>query len=466
VNGHPSVRGWLVPRLVFPLFERFTGRRFWRELRRLRKLQWESPAQLEARASDQLRPLLAHAYANVPYYRDLFDRAGLGPNDLRSLPDLARLPLSSKADLRAGFPDRVLAANLPARRRLPASTSGSTGLPFEFYLDRAGVDRWLASYLLFWEWSGVPAGSPIGQVVISLRLTSQAASSARLAGAIRSLLGIPLLALSGLHLTPDELQTEVTQLAAKTNYVIWGLPSYIARLGRDLLDRNIQLPRAPIAVISSGETLTAAEAATIRDGFRCRVVNHYSSFEVLHLAHTCPDVPDFMHVNSEHALVRIVREDGSVAAPGETGRVILTSLSNWVMPLINYDIGDWAVASESCPCGRGLPTLKSLEGRSVERIRAPSGKLITPTAVGWLLISVLKGLPHIAEYQAVQTAPDTLVLRIVPTSHWTADLAETFERGLEEHLGPGLRVTLETVDRIAPEPSGKRLVVKSELPTT
>src|SRR5262249_59691086 len=100
---------WLVPGVVQPVFERLSGRRPWSEARRLRELQWRSADELEARALDRLRPLLRHAVAEVPYYRDLFREAGLGPGDIRSAGDLARLPITEKRALRAGFPRRVLA---------------------------------------------------------------------------------------------------------------------------------------------------------------------------------------------------------------------------------------------------------------------------------------------------------------------------------------------------------------------
>jgi phenylacetate-CoA ligase len=149
------MRSWLAPRIVFPLVERLSGRRPWTELRRLRALQWRSPEELEARALAKLRPLLAHAHAHVPYYRELFERAGISPDHIRTVADLARLPVSGKAELRASFPARVVADNLPARRRRPGSTSGSTGLPFRYYQDRADADRQHAFDLLSLEWAGV-----------------------------------------------------------------------------------------------------------------------------------------------------------------------------------------------------------------------------------------------------------------------------------------------------------------------
>jgi len=120
----------LVPRLLFPACERLTGRRFWTEVERLRSRQWATPAELEARVVGRLRPLLGHAAAHVPHYREVFGDAGLDARAIRTVEDLARVPITTKADLRRRFPDgvsavRYLVAPPPdrngdeARRRAP-----------------------------------------------------------------------------------------------------------------------------------------------------------------------------------------------------------------------------------------------------------------------------------------------------------------------------------------------------------
>src|SRR5215208_6883083 len=105
------VYSWLVPQVLFPLYELLSGNRPWTEALRLRELQWRSSEELEARAAARLQPLLSHARSHVPYYRDVFERAGLQPADIRTTADLARLPITTKADLRASFPARVVADN-------------------------------------------------------------------------------------------------------------------------------------------------------------------------------------------------------------------------------------------------------------------------------------------------------------------------------------------------------------------
>jgi phenylacetate-CoA ligase len=145
---------WLVPRIVWPLSERLVGRRMWTEMCRLRELQWRPTAELEARALDRLRALLTHATMHVPYYRDLFQQAAIRPGDIRTLADLSHLPVATKAGLRTDFPVRTTADNLPVSQRQAMLTSGSTGLPFEFYWDRSCADALLGAYLFSLEWAG------------------------------------------------------------------------------------------------------------------------------------------------------------------------------------------------------------------------------------------------------------------------------------------------------------------------
>ncbi len=431
---------------------------------RLRALQWRTPEELEARALRKLRPLLTHARAHVPYYRDHFEQAGLEPGDIRTVADLARLPLIGKADLRANFPARVVADNLPGRRRGTGSTAGSTGLPFWFFTDRAGADVWIGSYLFFREWAGAALGDAIVYIPRPAHATMEEVRAARLRDLGRRILfGEQTLHLSDFEPDADELRSRLSRLPRGLPYFVWGFPSYIARLAAQLLETGTELRSYPKVVITYAETLSMLNAASIARAFRCQVVNHYSSWEVRHLAQTCPDNPDVLHVNSERAILRVVRLDGSPAAVGEAGRVVITDLANYVMPFINYDIGDWAVAGPPCPCGRGLPSLLGIEGRLGEVIRTPAGRTILPIALCRFLNIAARAHPYIWEYQAVQVAPDRVIISIVPTSRFTPHFCRELEAALTQFMGPGMEVRLEPVARIAKEPSGKRLLVKSNL---
>jgi phenylacetate-coenzyme A ligase PaaK-like adenylate-forming protein len=125
---------------------------------------------------------------------------------------------------------------------------------------------------------------------------------------------------------------------------------------------------------------------------------------------------------------------------------------------VNYDIGDWGATAGACPCGRGWPTLVGLEGRTSEAIRTPSGRVVSAILLNQLP-SVGGRTAELWEYQAEQTASDQVVLRVVPTPHFTSATADALRTELQACLGGDVTLRVEAVDRIPPEPSGKRPVI-------
>jgi phenylacetate-CoA ligase len=461
------MHSWLAPHLVLPLFERASGRRPWTEAQRLRALQWRSADELQSRSLVRLQALLAHAAAHVPYYRERFAEAGSQPAKLHTLADLARLPITTRADLRAGFPLRTLADNLPPGRRQPMLTSGSSGFPLEFYADRTATDIWLGSYFFFLGWLHTGIWDTVVTIGSPTHLESNVARPSGLVRWARRLaLGERTVRLSGLELTPAELRATLQRQVGGRSYFIRGYASYLAQLARQLLQSGLELPRYPKAVLNHAETLTPANAATIQQAFRCPVVDQYSAWEVPQMAQTCPDNPSLLHVNSERAMVRVVRDDGTDCAPGEAGRIVITDLANWVMPFINYDIGDRAIAGAGCPCGRGFPTISSLDGRVGETIRTPTGRVISPGSLSHTLFFGSRVLPYVWEYQAVQTGPAAVKLLVVPTERFDQGFARKLVTDLEALFGPGVTLAVETVDHIPLERSGKRLIIRKQLDET
>jgi phenylacetate-CoA ligase len=459
------VHSWLVPRVIFPVYERLTGRRVWTHVQELRALQWRSPDELAARAAGRLRALLIHAQRHVPFYREQFAAAGVDAHAIQRVEDLARLPVTTKAALRARLSDTVVAGDLAAARRFSQTTSGSTGFPLEVLGDRASADETLASYLLFLEWAGAALWQT--RVDLGVRLGRSfhrapwlPASPGRLLR--RLALGGDVRGALAPDLTVAALRALVADIPARRGYFIRAYPAYAAEVAARLVADGGGLPAAPRVVISCSETLTAARRALIERAFGAPVVNHYSSWEALHLAQTCPDHPAVLHVNSERAVVRVVRADGTPAATGERGRLLLTVLSNRVQPFVNYDIGDWGALAGPCPCGRGWPTLAGLEGRTSEAIRTPSGRIVSAILVNQL--PVVSRTAEVWEYQAEQTAPDRVVFRVVPAPRFTPATATALRAELGACLGEDVALRIEVVDRIPPEPSGKRPVIVTRLP--
>jgi phenylacetate-CoA ligase len=246
-------------------------------------------------------------------------------------------------------------------------------------------------------------------------------------------------------------------------YFVWAYASYAVRLARELLAEQVVLPTAPRVVVAVAETMAAPTADLVARAFRCPVVRHYSCREVPRIAQTCPDRHDRFHVNSERAIVRIVRPDGRAAAPGERGRLLVTDLGNEVMPFINYDLGDTGVAAAPCDCGRGLPTFGAIEGRTSETIALGDGRVVSAATLQEFLLWRCAALAHVAEYQAVQRERGVVELRVVPAAAFSDEFARRVAAHSGELLGPDTECRVVVVEHIERPPSGKQMTVRSEL---
>jgi phenylacetate-CoA ligase len=181
-----------------------------------------------------------------------------------------------------------------------------------------------------------------------------------------------------------------------------------------------------------------------------RTTDAYSANEVGYIALQCPDGPRY-HVQSESLLVEVLRDDGGPCGPGETGRVVLTTLHNLAMPLIRYDIGDYAEVGPPCPCGRGLPVLRRILGRTRNMLRLPTGEARWPVpgAAGF------RERAPVRQYQVIQTTLTDLLLRLVVERPLTGEEEALLREKLVTSLGYPFRVSISYHTELERSPSLK-----------
>ena len=225
----------LLTPLVLRTHEYLSGQRYWSQAQELLSLQWHSPRHSRTAVWPNCVaywPTLMIMFRN----RHLFQQSGLHPHDIRSLDDLSQLPITTKRELRAHFPAQVVAANLPPERRRLQKTSGSTGMPFEFYTDRQTQDVWRASRYFFQALAGIrPSDSHLS--ITSPRPPAWGLREERLR---RLLTGSATKYLSVFDLS---LPRFMEALHGVSGYYLQGYPSYIARLARELEEQRVQLKR-------------------------------------------------------------------------------------------------------------------------------------------------------------------------------------------------------------------------------
>jgi phenylacetate-CoA ligase len=160
-----------------------------------------------------------------------------------------------------------------------------------------------------------------------------------------------------------------------------------------------------------------------------------------------------MHLNSEHVVVEFVRDDGRWAAPGEEARIVVTDLINHGMPLIRYVVGDLGVPSDrQCACGRGLPLMEGLTGRSADFLRRRDGALVAGVS---LVEKTLTAIPGIEQLQIIQNRLDDFVLNVVPAPGYNASSAQGLRQVMLDVFGADANVNIAEVERLSQERNSK-----------
>jgi phenylacetate-CoA ligase len=234
-------------------------------------------------------------------------------------------------------------------------------------------------------------------------------------------------------------------------------PSLLPDLVRECSGR--QRPSRLKQVRTIGEWLDPATRALCREHWGVTVQDVYSAQEAGYLAVQCPEHEHY-HVQAESARVEVLNEKGAECRPGETGRVVVTPLHNFAMPLVRYAIGDYAEVGEACPCGRGLPVLKRILGRSRNMLVLPDGARVWPRLSELRYGEVLP----VTQFQVVQVAPTCLEVRLVASRKGTPQEEARLAQIIAERIGYPFEVRFTYVDEILRSAGGKFEDFRSELP--
>jgi len=448
------------------------GARFARAYREMREAQWLPRDELLGRMERRLADLLGHAARQVPFYREYCRNDGIAPEDLRTLEDLKRLPVIDKAALREGPVERFLAENLGPHRRLWYTTSGSTGEPLKFCLDREALPLVFASHLFYDSWFDLRPfdrhvrfmAPPAADPPIDAGAPRSFRWKQQLAGRLKRLYErVTQRQFSMFDVDPARVGSIFAETNAFRPAYLLGYTSTLATLADHLLQKGLRLDRPLKAVITIAEPLTPPRRKLIQDAFRAPIVNRYGQREFKYWSsQSCAASDSRFHVNTELVAAEVLRADGSQAAPGEVGRLVLTNLHNRVMPFIRYDTADLAsLEDRPCECGRGFPLIAALEGRSQEVLVTPSGRMVNPTSLGHFLFVIKDYVESVKHFQLVSDSDRRVTLRIVPSQPAGPELTGRLAADLSGLLQDEMQVAIEVVSEIPLERSGKRPVIKS-----
>jgi phenylacetate-CoA ligase len=337
----------------------------------LSRSQWLAPAELQARQFAQLAPLIDYAFATTTFYRQRLGAAGYKP-DMPIDPDwFARIPALSRIELQQR-PTALTSGRIPPEHGqcYAGDTSGSSGIPVRCYGSDVTALLWRALTLREYLWHRRDFSAKL----LAIRAGADSHAYPDWGAGIREAFHTgPMIVLS----TKLGIDEQHARLCREDPAYLVSHPSIV----RDLALHSIRTgkrPKSLAEVRTVGEVLHDDLRAIVTDAWGAPVVDTYSAVEVGYMALQCPRVKHY-HIQSEAVLVEVLDQHGVACKPGEVGRVVVTMLHNFAMPLIRYDIGDYAEVGEPCACGRGLPVLTRIMGRRRNMLVLPDGRRIWPT---------------------------------------------------------------------------------------
>jgi len=438
--------------VLFPLHERLKGHDSVAIRRRLERSQWGSPADIEREQTDRLRAFLVEIGARVPYYRELFQRIGFDPASVRSVADLRRLPLLTKADIRAHGERMKAEGHGPLSRY---NTGGSSGEPLVFYIGKGRKSHDVAAKWRATRWWGVDIGDREAVIWGSpIEHGAQDRMKAARDGLFRSTL------LPAFEMSEARLDEFVAWLRRHRPTMLFGYPSALTYIARHAEKRGQRLDDLGVRVaFVTSERLYDDQRETIARVFGCPVANGYGGRDAGFIAHECPS--GGMHLSAEDIVVETVDGEGHPVPPGQAGELVVTELSTAEFPFVRYRTGDVGVLDDGrCPCGRGLPLLRDLQGRTTDFVVAADGTVMH----GLALIYILRDLPGIEGFKVTQESRLLTRVEIVPDAQYDAAVIPTIVQGFRRRLGAEVEVQVQTVSALPRERSGKyRYIVSHAL---
>ncbi len=429
--------------VFFAAHESIVGRPTMRCARELERSQWMSPAEFRELQSEKLARLLRHAFENVPFYQKRFDASHLDVRSADPLDQLKRLPLLSKQEIREAGESivwRGAPGGLASR-----STGGSSGQPLTFYLDRRRAAYDQAARIRSHRWFKVELGEC---EVLLWGSPIERSRTDRVRELRDSVLNQHLL--DAFQMSEPRLDAYLDKWDRLKPTALFGYPSSIALFARHAQRRNRILDTSRLrAIFVTGEVCYPHDRKEIEAHFGVPVADGYGSREAGFIAHQCSQ--GGMHITAENVIVEIIR-DGQPAPAGETGEIIVTHLDAYGMPFIRYQTGDIGrLRAGRCRCGRGLPLMDVIQGRSTDFLVLPDGTIKHALSI----IYPLREMAGVEKFRVTQAEDMGVTVEVVAERSAPAVTVEGVSRRVRPVIGHDVSLDVQLVDRIDELASGK-----------
>jgi phenylacetate-CoA ligase len=425
------------------------------ELSELNRSQWLSRNEIERKQLKKLKELINYAYNNVPFYHFSMKNKGIKPYDIKTIDDLKKMPILTREDIRKNLKD-LISVSYSRRNLYFSHTSGSTGEPLFFARSKKSRIYELASYYRFLNWYGWRIGDRIAKIWALPHASNKLFSKIKFK---LSSIARNELIYNSLGMKPEEAVAFIKEIILKKPKIITGYTSALLYMSEIIQKYNL-IPKHDFkwVVVNQAEMLTEHGKETIGKAFQANVYDFYGSREIPSIAASCPISP-YLHINAEHRIVEIIKDDENVV--DELGKIVITNLQEYAMPLIRYEIGDLGEKSiDICECGRGLPILTKVYGRTSDTLLINGKAFSFPS-----FRSIFEGLP-VLRYQIIQKSNSQINVIIVLDVEFrkkSNELEHLVISRFKALLGTDVKINIFFQDQIKISDSAKHKYVIREI---
>jgi phenylacetate-CoA ligase len=400
----------------------------------------------------KLKALINFSYIEVDYYNKLWKEIDFHPNDLKHVNDLCELPILTKTIIRENYEDLI--SHPHKKTHIKKTTGGSTGVPLSLAYTQESYSRRNAVMWRGYSWANLPPGTK-AVYLWGTNIDDTSTFSKIKDNLYNKFYNRYVFSCFGLN---DSKMREFVELVNKIKPdVIVSYVNPIVHLSNWLLENDIKL-FPPKSIITGAEPLYDFQRVQIEEAFSSTVYNTFGCREVMLIASEC-ERKKGLHVNIDHLVVESLNKQGQ-QVHNESGELVITDLHNYGMPFIRYKNEDLVILSDDlCECGRGLPLMKSVEGRILDCIRTPENKIIP----GELFPHYLKDFPGIEKFQVIQEKLSSLIVKLKVNENINNNEIEKIRKSLHQVIGDGVEIDIQIVDEIPLTKSGKHRVTISLL---
>lgn len=403
-------------------------------IRRFLKNAWKPRLELEQIQNAKLRALIKHAYQNVRFYQEAFNERYLCPDDIKTTHDLVKLPVVRKKDIQQR-PQDFIAKNYNITQCRKLCTSGSTGIPLALYTSPSDENYNKSVNIRALMENGMKITHKLMEITHP-----------------ENFIGKSWFQQLGLYRKErlsvyDAPETNVQKFAEYCPDILLGYPSVLSMMADYITQHNVSIT-PPEKIFTSAEMLFDGMRRKITAAFGCDVIDLYGCTELRRLAWECSKHEGY-HTDIDFAVVEIIKDD---TLEDEDGRIVVTGLHNYAMPLIRYQNGDAAqISQHTCSCGRGLPLIEKIKGRTDDMIVLPSGRVISPRS-----INVLDYIEGINQYKIIQAEKGLFVVQVEKNTRFSEKTIQEIENQIRKGcLDEPVTVRVQEVEKIPKEKSGK-----------